>query len=240
MAKVLWPNQDAIGKCFRIGSDTMPCTTVIGVSENIRSRELSSAGDFTYYLPIAQYWTTFNPPMLAMFVRVRGRPADAAEALRARLQPLMPPPGFLRVQPLQDILDPTMQAWTSGAKMFFGFGALALALAAVGLYAVIAFAVAQRTREIGVRIALGAASRDVLRLIVGEGVRVTLFGVALGMAIAMAGSNKIATLLFNESPRDPAVYGLVAATLVIVGILASALPAARAARVDPNVALRDE
>lgn len=242
MAKVLWPNQDAIGKCFRIGSDTMPCTTVIGIAENIRSRELSSAGDFTYYLPISQYWRTFDPPMLAMFVRVRGgdRPADVADALRGRLQPLMPPPAFLRVQPLQSILDPTMQAWTSGARMFFGFGALALALAAVGLYAVIAFAVAQRTREIGVRIALGAATRDVVRLVVGEGVRVTLVGVAVGMAIAMAGSTKIAALLFDESPRDPAVYGLVAATLLIVGVVASALPASRAARVDANVALRQE
>jgi ABC-type antimicrobial peptide transport system permease subunit len=124
--------------------------------------------------------------------------------------------------------------------MFFGFGALALALAAVGLYAIIAFAVAQRTREIGVRIALGAASHDVMRLVVGEGVRVTLIGVAVGMAVAVVGSSRIAALLFRESPRDPAVYGAVAATLLIVGILASAIPAARAARVDPNVALRDE
>ncbi len=240
MAKVLWPNQDAIGKCFRIGGDTMPCTSVIGVAENIRSRELNSAGDFTYYLPIAQYRATFNAPMLAMFVRVRGRPEDVAEALRARLQRLMPPPSYLRVQPMQVIIDPTMQAWTSGAKMFFGLGALALVLAAVGLYAVIAFAVAHRTREIGVRIALGAASRDVMRLVVGEGVRVTLVGVVVGMAVAVVGSSRIAALLFNESPRDPAVYGAVGATLLVVGILASAIPAARAARVDPNVALRDE
>lgn len=240
MAKVLWPNQDAIGKCFRIVSDTMPCTSVIGVAENIRSRELSHAGDFTYYLPIAQYRVAFDPPMLAMFVRVRGRPEDVTEALRARLQRLMPPPSFLLVQPMHVIIDPTMQAWTSGAKMFFGFGALALALAAVGLYAVIAFAVAQRTREIGVRIALGAGSGDVLRLVVGEGLRVTFVGVAVGIVVAIAGSSKIATLLFNESPRDPAVYGTVAATLLIVGILASAIPASRATRVDPNVALRDD
>lgn len=240
MAKVLWPNQDAIGKCFRIGSDTMPCTSVVGIAENIRSRELSQAGDFTYYLPIGQYRTAFEPPMLAMFVRVSGRPENIAAAMRARLQQLMPQPAFLRVLPMRDIIDPTMQAWTSGAKMFFAFGALALALAAVGLYAVIAFAVAQRTREIGVRIALGAASRDVLRLIVGEGVRVTLVGVGVGMAVALAGSNKIAALLFNESPHDPAVYGVVASTLLIVGILASALPASRATRVDPNVALREE
>jgi predicted permease len=240
MAKVLWPSQDALGKCFRISSDTMPCTTVIGIAENIRSRELSSAGDFTYYLPIAQYLESFNPPMLALFVRVRGRPDDAGAALRGRLLPLMPAPSFLRVLPMHEIIDPEMQAWTSGATMFLGFGALALTLAAVGLYAVIAFAVAQRNREIGVRIALGAESRDVIRLVVGEGVRVTLFGVAVGVGLAAAASGKIGSLLFNESPHDPAVYGAVAGTLIVVGILASAIPAARATRVDPNVALRDE
>jgi ABC-type antimicrobial peptide transport system permease subunit len=175
-----------------------------------------------------------------MFVRVRGRPGDMAETLRARLQRLMPPPSYLRVQPMQVIIDPTMQAWTTGAKMFFGFGALALALAAVGLYAIIAFAVAQRTREIGVRIALGAESRDVVRLVVGEGVRVTVAGVILGVALATAGAGRIGALLFQESAYDPIVYLTVVGTLLAVGILASAIPAARAARVDPNVALRDE
>lgn len=240
MAKVLWPNQDAIGKCFRIGGDTMPCTSVIGIAENIRSRELSSAGDFTYYLPIAQYRETFVPPMLAMFVRVRGRPEDIAESMRGRLQRLMPAPAFLLVQPLQVILDPTMQAWTSGAKMFFGFGALALVLAAVGLYAVVAFGVAQRTREFGVRLALGARPMDVLRLVVGEGVRVTFIGALAGVGIAAAGSSRLGGLLFNESPRDPVVYVTVAVTLLVVGIMASAIPASRATRVDPNVALRDD
>jgi ABC-type antimicrobial peptide transport system permease subunit len=218
----------------------MPCTSVIGIAENIRSRELSSAGDFTYYLPIAQYRETFVPPMLAMFVRVRGRPEEIAESMRGRLQRLMPAPAFLLVQPLQVILDPTMQAWTSGAKMFFGFGALALVLAAVGLYAVVAFGVAQRTREFGVRLALGARPMDVLRLVVGEGMRVTLIGALAGVGIAAAGSSRLGGLLFNESPRDPVVYVTVAVTLLVVGIMASAIPASRATRVDPSVALRDD
>jgi predicted permease len=241
MAKVLWRNQDALGKCFRISSDTMPCTTVVGIAENITSRELKSAeGDFTYYLPMAQYTASFDPPMLAMFVRVRGRPSEVSGALRSRLQPLMPPPAVLRTLPLQEIIDPETRAWTSGATMFLAFGTLALALAGVGLYAVMAFAVAQRNREIGVRIALGAESRDVVRLVVGEGVRVTVVGVIVGVGLATAGAGRIAALLFNESPRDPTVYVTVAGALLAVGILASAIPAARAARVDPNVALRDE
>jgi predicted permease len=240
MANVLWPNQDPLGKCFRISSDTMPCTAVVGVAEDTKSRELSGAGDFTYYLPMAQYTASFDPPMLAMFVRVRGRPGDFSAPLRARLQQLMPPPAVLRALPLQEIVDPKMQAWTTGATMFFAFGALALALAGVGMYAVMAFAVAQRNREIGVRIALGAESRDVVRLVVGDGVRVTVAGVVVGVALATAGAGRIGALLFQESAYDPAVYLTVVGTLLAVGILASAIPAARAVRVDPNVALRDE
>jgi putative ABC transport system permease protein len=124
--------------------------------------------------------------------------------------------------------------------MFLAFGALALTLAAVGLYAVIAFGVVQRTQEFGVRIALGAQAGDVLRLVVAEGVRVTIGGVVIGGAIALAAGKGIGSLLFRVSPRDPMVFAVVALTLIIVGILASAIPAARATRVDPNVALRNE
>jgi ABC-type antimicrobial peptide transport system permease subunit len=133
-----------------------------------------------------------------------------------------------------------MRAWTSGAQTFLTFGVVALVLAAVGLYAVIAFSVAQRTRELGVRLALGAQGGDLLRLVVGEGVRVTVVGVVLGTLVALAVSGRIRELLFEVSPHDPAVYAAVGTTLVIVGVLASVIPASRAARVDPNIALRAE
>jgi ABC-type antimicrobial peptide transport system permease subunit len=141
---------------------------------------------------------------------------------------------------MHELVDPTMRPWTAGARMFLAFGALALVVAAIGLYAVIAFGVAQRTQELGVRIALGARGADVLALIVGEGVRVTLAGVAIGAAVAFAAGRGIGPLLFRVSPHDPLVYGVVAATLIAVGLLASAIPAVRAAHVDPNVALRAE
>jgi ABC-type antimicrobial peptide transport system permease subunit len=124
--------------------------------------------------------------------------------------------------------------------MFLAFGGLALIIAAIGLYAVIAFAVAQRTQELGVRLALGARSGDLLRLVIGEGVRVTIGGVVIGTTIALIAGRGLGALLFRVSPRDPFVYAIVAGTLIVVGILASAIPAWRATRVDPNVALRTD
>ena len=242
MANVLWPNQDAIGKCFHIiGRRVNPCTTVVGIAENIKTRQIAGAPEFMYYLPFEQYMAELGePPMLALFVRVHGRADDYVRTLRGTLQRVMPGPAYVNVMAMHELVDPTMRSWTSGAKMFLAFGMLALSLAAIGLYAVIAFAVVQRTQELGVRIALGARARDVLRLIVGEGLRVTLAGVVVGGAIALFAGRWIDTLLFRVSARDPLVYTLVVTTLIGVGILASIIPASRAAHGDPNVALRAE
>jgi putative ABC transport system permease protein len=241
MAKALWKDENALGKCFHIGSDTMPCTTVIGIAENTKARNITGDGEFMYYLPMAQYLVTLGQPsMLALFVRVGGRPEDFVEPTRSRLQRLMPGPAFVTTQPFHQIVDPTMRSWTSGARMFLAFGAMALVLAAIGLYAVISFAVAQRTQELGVRVALGARGVDLLRLVVGEGVRVTVGGVAIGIVFALVASKGIGELLFGVSSRDPLVFSIVALTLIAVGVLASAIPASRASRVDPNVALRAE
>lgn len=240
MAKVLWKADDPIGKCFRIESDTVPCTTVVGVAENIRTTDITApVGEFMYYVPMPQYLATIGSPEgTELLVRVRGRPEEYVAPLRARLQRQMPGASYVTVTPFHEIVDPTMRSWTSGARMFLVFGVLALTLAAIGLYAVIAFSVVQRTQEIGVRIALGAQAADVLGLVVGEGVRVTIGGVAIGAAIAAIAGGSLASLLFGVSPRDPLTYAVVAATLIVVGVLATAIPAARATRVDPNVALR--
>jgi ABC-type antimicrobial peptide transport system permease subunit len=147
---------------------------------------------------------------------------------------------YATVTPFQEVLDPARQSWESAARLFLAFGSLALVLAALGLYAVIAFGVAHRTQEIGMRIALGARANNVFRLIVGQGLRVAVTGVVIGSTIALVLANSIRRLLFEVSPYDPAVYVVVAATLLLVSVLACALPAARALRVDPNVALRSE
>jgi predicted permease len=241
MARALWKDDNPLGKCFRITSPTVPCTTVIGVAENIKSRSLTGDGEFIYYLPMVQYVAQLGPPGgWEAFVRVNGRPEDYVETLRSRLQRIMPGASYVTAVPFHQIVDPAMQSWASGAQMFLAFGVLALTIAAIGLYAVIAFAVAQRTQELGVRLALGARSGDLMLLVVGEGVRVTIAGVAIGATIAAVAGDGVGALLFRVSPRDPLVYGIVAGTLILVGILASAIPASRAARVDPNVALRTE
>jgi putative ABC transport system permease protein len=131
-----------------------------------------------------------------------------------------------------------MRSWRLGATMFTIFGLLALVVAAVGLYSVVAYDVSQRTRELGVRVALGASGGTVLRLVVGEGVRVVALGLALGAAVAVSLATKVSPLLYEVSAKDPLTYAGVIAVLLVVAIVASLAPALRAARVDPNVALR--
>jgi putative ABC transport system permease protein len=127
-----------------------------------------------------------------------------------------------------------------GATVFTAFGALALLLAAVGLYSVIAYNVAQRRQELAVRVALGAAIGDVLRLVVGEGLRFAVTGAAVGLGIALMAAPRIAPLLFNQPARDPVVFGAVTGALLLVAVIASIIPAIRGARVDPNGVLRAE
>lgn len=237
MAKTLWPGKDALGQCVRVGSDTMPCTTVVGIAEDIRtSDDFNKDNLFYYYRPIDQS----RPSGGGLFVRVRGDAARQGESIRRALQPLMPGSAYVTVRPMAEIFGPTIRSWRLGATMFVAFGILALVLAAIGLYSVIAYNVVQRTHEMGVRVAFGAQVKDVVRLVLGEGLRVTLVGLALGGAIALYAGQWVAPLLFNVKPTDPLVFGLVVGVLLVAATLASLIPAMRAARVDPNVALRSD
>jgi len=236
MAKALWPGKDAIGQCIRVNADTMPCTYVVGIAENIKDRSLNDDPGFYYYLPTPQ----FAPQSGGMFVRTRGPAAGHLDAIRRELQHEMPGASYVTVTPFTDVVGGQTTSWRLGATMFVAFGVLALALAAIGFYSVIAYNVAQRTHEMGVRVALGAQSGDVIRLVVGQGVRLGASGVAIGAIIALVAAKWIKPLLFAESPRDPFVFGIVTVTLLAVTVAASWVPARRAARVDPNVALRTD
>ena len=240
MARALWPGRDGIGQCFRIRDLSAPCTTVVGIAEDVHMQSITGAPDFIYYLPKEQYPGGDPWRYPELFVRMNGAGVAGVEMLRQRLQNVVPGSSYVLAEPLERLVDPTMRPWQIGATIFVVFGALALVLAAIGLYAVIAFGVAQRTRELGVRSALGASKRDVLRLVLGESIRVTAAGAVAGTAFALIASRWLTPLLFNVSPRDPGLYVLATLLLLWVGLLASALPAVRATRVDPNIALRAE
>jgi predicted permease len=236
MAKALWPGHDAIGQCVKVEADTMPCSYVVGVAENIKSERLGDDPTMFYYLSAAQY----HPEKGGLFVRVRGDGTRSAEAIRRRLQQLMPGTSYVTVTPLREILGEQTRSWELGATMFLAFGALALVLAAIGLYSVMAYNVAQRSQELGVRAALGAQQKDLVKLVLNEGLKMATVGIVLGVVIALAGGQWLGPLLFQESPHDPLVFGFVALLLLGVTVAASIIPSRRAARVDPIVALRYE
>jgi predicted permease len=234
-AKAIWKDADPIGRCVKTGSDTTPCMTVVGVAENIR-RSFAEDGDRHLYMSVAQRGGGGG----SLFVRTDGDARGRVETVRRGLQKLMPGTAYVEARSLREIVDPNIRSWRMGATMFTLFGGLALLVAAVGLYSVIAYGVAQRTHELGVRIALGARARDVVRMVVGEGTRVAIVGVALGMAGALLAARWVAPLLYEVSARDPMIYAGVAAVLLVVAVTASLVPALRASRVDPNVALRSD
>jgi putative ABC transport system permease protein len=235
MAKKLWPRQNALGKCIKF-ADTLPCTTVIGIAEDIKALDVLGDQDMQYYLSIEQ-----NAPAGALiFVRVHGNAMAQLETVRKRLQGLMPGAAYVTVVPMREIVDPRLSSWRMGATMFLLFGLVALVLAAVGLYSVIAYDVVQRTHELGLRIALGARARDVLRMVLGEGLRYGLAGIAIGVVIALGAGHWVQPLLYQESAHDPLVFIAVAVILAVVAVAASAIPASRAVRVDPSIALRTE
>ncbi len=236
MAAALWPGQDPIGRCVRVWFETAPCTTVVGVAEDIKESQISAEPERQYYLSAEQ----FGPHQTSLFVRVRGRATDHLEAVRKRLQREMPGTSYVTVTPFRDVIGPQLRSWELGATMFLAFGGLAVVLAGVGLYSVIAYNVVQRRQELGVRIALGASSGNVLRLVVGEGVRFAAIGVVIGGVVAFWGGRWLGPLLFEQSPRDPAVFISVAVVLLAVATAASMVPALRATRVDPSTALRTE
>jgi predicted permease len=240
MARRLWPGRDAIGECMRVGSDTQPCTIVVGIAEDAVQGSLSDDQHLLYYLPFEQK-ASDGGARARTLIRMSGR--DAAryeEQVRVALQKAMPGESYITVWPLQDEVNGQRRSWQLGATMFVGFGLLALIVAAVGLYGVIAYDVGQRTQELGIRVALGAQASNIMGIVVGQGMRLALAGVAAGTVIALAAARWFQPLLFHQSARDPLVYALVAMTLMIVAVVASAAPARRAARADPNVALRSD
>lgn len=237
MARTLWPQEEAIGKCFRMRTESAPCVAVVGVAEDIVQRSFTDTQRGHYYLSIDQFTRTFGNGMV---VKVRGNAVGEVENVRRSLQRAMPGSSYVVVRRLQDIVFDQQRGWRLGATLFFYFGALALVVAAVGLYGVVSYNVAQRMHELSVRVALGARRSDILALVTSQGARFAAGGAAIGLAIAFYASRWIQPLLFQQSATDPVVYAGVAVLMIVVAMFACAVPAVVAAKADPNAVLRAE
>jgi predicted permease len=235
MARTLWPGRDAIGECLIVGADTMPCSRVVGVAQDVHRWTLRDEPALQYYIPLGQETGIGGRSLL---IRPRGDASALISTLRSELHRLDPSLQAIDIQQLQDRIDPQLRPWQLGATMFGIFGALALIVAAIGLYSVVAYAVTQRTHEFGVRLALGARSGDILRIVVRQGATTAVAGTAIGIVVAVGAGRFIEPLLFETSARNPVILATVACVLVLVAIIASLIPAWRAKRVDPVVALR--
>jgi ABC-type antimicrobial peptide transport system permease subunit len=154
------------------------------------------------------------------------------------VQGISPAVRFVNVRAFRDLIDPSARSWKLGATLFSAFGAVALAIASLGLYGVLAFSVAQRTHEIGVRAALGASAGGLIALVASQAMRLVAAGLTLGVAVALAAGPYLEPMLFEVDPRDASVIGAVALMLAAVGAVAAVIPALRAARVEPLIALR--
>ena len=237
-ARTAWPGEDALGKRLRlIRPSPQPWLTVVGIIPDIvQNDESQGAHDPLIYLP----YRYIQQREMVVAARTRVPPKSIANELRRAVQAIDPDLAVIDVRTLEELLKERTWTWRIYGGMFSIFAFLALALASVGLYAVIAHSVSRRSAEIGVRIAIGASKGDIMAIVLGQGVRQLGLGLAAGVAASIAATGVIESLLVGVSPTDPVTLGAVGAILATAGLLGSAIPALRAARVDPVIALRHE
>jgi putative ABC transport system permease protein len=241
-AKKYFPNEDPIGKMVEIGIGdgqkraAWKTREIVGIVANIRSSEIGSAPRDAYFVPMPQL--IIGPPTL--LIRTAGDPSALVSGVRKTLASMDADAPLYDIKPLADYFALDLGRARFQTVLLSLFAGVALVLTAIGLYGVIAYAVVQRTHEIGVRMALGASRSDVLRMILNRGLMLTLTGVGVGVIGALALARLIESLLYEIPPRDPMTYIVVCFTLSAVALLASYIPALRATRVDPIIALRYE
>jgi putative ABC transport system permease protein len=241
MARLLWPGQAAIGRCFYMESDsTGTCREVVGVVEDSRRRSVLEEPQMLFYAPLAQLGEAAAHQTLYLRVADGVRPAELVGPLRQALAAAAPDLPYLDVRPLAEVVAPQLGSWRLGATMFTAFGGLALAVAALGLYSMLAYVVTQRTREIGLRMALGAREREVVGLVLRQGMVPAVGGAVLGGGLGFGAARYAAGLLYGVGPGDPAAFVAAGATLLTVTLAAALVPALRATQVDPMTALRVE
>ncbi|HEX2219746.1 MAG TPA: ABC transporter permease [Gemmatimonadales bacterium] len=244
LARQAWPDEDPIGQRLLMGGGATDSVwrTVVGIVGDVRHRGLDAEPRPEIYLPHAQFPAGTGTPLRTMRVVLRadGNPAGLAAPLRAALAELDADIPLTEVQTMEEALG----VWAAERRLTMlvvaAFALLALVLGAVGVYGVVAHLVTQRTREIGIRIALGAVPREILRLVLAQGVRLAVVGIAFGLLAALAASRLLSRLLFEVEPTDTPTFVGTAVALALVALAASLLPALRAVRTDPMDALRSE
>ena len=233
MATKYWPDQNPLGRRFRFDTDTQP-REIVGVVKTIKYQTIGEAPQPAVYVPLSQNYAD----AMVLFVRSAGNPASTLQTVERELRAIDPEMPLENGATVVDVLDQSLWMMKLAAGLLGVFGALALSLASVGLYGVMAHTVGQRQREIGLRLALGADRTAVLRLVLTEAGALVAIGVAIGLACSAMASRGLASLLFGLSPIDPVAFGGASLLLAAVAFGAGYLPARRASRLDPVIALR--
>jgi putative ABC transport system permease protein len=233
LAKRIFPNEDPLGKRLKHAAQWQ---TVIGIVGDVRQRRLNEEAYPQLYVPYAD----FKHTTMTLAIRTKANPATLVPAVQREIQTLDPALPIFNVMTLDGFIGRTIAGWRLSAWLLGLFAGLALSLAAVGIYGVLSYSTEQRTREIGLRMALGAQRSDVLRLIVGQGLKAVAVGIAIGLVAALALSRVMKSFLFGVTATDPLTFASVALLLIVVALTASYLPARRAAKADPMIALGRE
>jgi putative ABC transport system permease protein len=238
LARRLWPGENAIGKRIKQGWPEWktPWREVVGVAADVKLEGVDAVTPLQIFAPLAQETTR----SVAIVARTAGDPGDLAKPFTAAVQAVEPTSPVTGVQPLTQLMTTALATRRLSTMIFAVFAAVAVLIAAIGLYGVVAHSVTERTREIGVRMALGAERRRVLRLFIGQGLITAIAGVIAGSGVAIWLSRRIESLLFGVTPTDPATLGAVSMLLIVVACVACYIPARRATQVDPLIALKSE
>jgi putative ABC transport system permease protein len=240
-----FPGGDAIGKRLRIGGDQAPLRSIVGVFKHMKHYGPDEAGEgrvelYTPYKQVPQEFFAASNRSLWLAVKTKGDPTSLAPAIRNEVLQIDKDQPISNVGTMERIVAATVAPQKFATWLLAVFAATAMVLAAIGIYGVMAYSVTQRTHEIGIRMALGAGRRDVLRMVVSQGMKLAFIGVALGLVGAIALTRLMSSLLYGVSATDPLTYGGVSVLLAAVALLACLIPARKATRVDPMIALRYE
>jgi putative ABC transport system permease protein len=235
-ARMLFPGENAVGKRVKVQWTNNDVVEVVGVVADIRHNGVSTPPDPCLFMPNDQ-----QPfPYTALVVRTTGNPAQLEKAIREQIRLVDADQGIAKIEEMQQMVADSIARPRLEATVLTLFGVIALALASIGLYGLIAFSVAQRAREIGIRMALGASRAGVFRMILGDGLRLVLIGGIVGLAAIFGLTRFLRSLLYEIQPLDPATLTSVAGILVIVSLMACYVPARRAMQADPAAVLRQE